>query len=159
MNIYHVPKGKSYGDWQEVFTDSQPMQWGAFNTGYIYGALKNNAQPTSFPPHRNPTECYEYAAMAFYLGHHTHGDILIDTGFDRSFHENPPFGNLSFAMRAYNRLLNVQYTQKHKNIDLMSHLKKHQITPAHVFLDAFTCRPYRGTPIAIIPESSLLWET
>src|SRR5210317_418184 len=99
MNIYHVPKGKSYADWQEVFTDSQPMQWGAFNTGYIYGALKNNAQPTSFPPHRNPKERYEYAVMVFYFRHRTHGDILIDTGFDRSFHETPPYGNLSFAMR------------------------------------------------------------
>ena len=72
--------------------------------------------------------------MVFCFRHRTHGDILIDTGFDRSFHENPPFGNLSFAMRAYNRLLNVQYTQKQKNIDLMSHLKKDQIDPAHVFL-------------------------
>jgi hypothetical protein len=134
LSIYDVPKGKTYGDWQEVFADSQPMQWGGFNTGRIYGALKNNAQPASFPPHRDPTERYEYAVMVFYVRHRRHGDILIDTGFDHSYHENPVSGNLSAAMRAYARLMNVQYTQKQKGIDLMSQLERHELDPAHVFL-------------------------
>ena len=159
METYQVPNGKLYHDWQAVFDDAQPLLWTAFNTGYIFGALKNYAQPESIPPHRNPADCYDYAVMVFHFRHPTHSDILIDTGFDRTFHDHPPYGNLSFTMRVYTTLMNVQYTQSTDDIDLMSHLKKHQITPAHVFLDAFTCRPYRGTPIAIIPESSLLWET
>jgi hypothetical protein len=63
-----------------VFDDAQPLPWTAFNTGYISGALKNNAQPESFPAHRNPADRYEYAVMAFHFRHPTHGDILIDDG-------------------------------------------------------------------------------
>lgn len=134
METYQVPNGKPYRDWQAVFDDAQPLSWTAFNTGYISGALQNNAQPESFPPHRNPTDRYEYAVMAFHLRHPTHGDILIDTGFDRTFHDRPPYGNLSLTMRAYNKLMNVQYTQRPSDIDLISHLNKHQIAPAYVFL-------------------------
>ena len=101
METYQVPNGKPYRNWQAVFDDAQPLPWTAFNTGYISGALQNNAQPESFPPHRNPADRYEYAVMAFHFRHPTHGDILIDTGFDRTFHDHPPYGNLSFTMRVY----------------------------------------------------------
>jgi glyoxylase-like metal-dependent hydrolase (beta-lactamase superfamily II) len=134
MAIHNVPDGKSYHDWQAVFDHARPMPWAAFNTGYIYGALKNNAQPESFPPHRDPAERYKYAVMVFHFRHPTLGDILIDTGFDRTYHDYPPNGNLSFAMRLYARRLNVQYTQETCDIDLGSHLANHQITPSHVFL-------------------------
>jgi N-acyl homoserine lactone hydrolase len=134
METYQVPNGKNYRDWQAVFEDAQALQWTAFNTGYISGALKNNTQPDSFPPHRDPEDRYEYAVMAFHFRHSTHGDILIDTGFDRTYHDKPPFGNLSFTMRAYNTLMKVQYTQRPSGIDFISQLKKHQIDPAHVFL-------------------------
>lgn len=134
MTANEAPKGMSYRDWQAVFDDGQPLPWTAFNTGHIYGALKNNAQPESFPPHRDPDDRYEYAVMAFHFRHPTHGDVLIDTGFDRTFHDRTPYGNLSVTMRAYSKLLGVEYTQRPPGIDLMSHLASHQITPAHVFL-------------------------
>ena len=133
MQVHQLPEGKRYDDWSEVFADAQPLPWTAFNTGYIYGALKNNAEPESFPSHRDPTERYEYAVMAFHVRHPVEGDILIDTGFDRSYHDQPQ-GNLSFAMRAYSALRRVEYTQRATGIDLGSHLEKHQITPEHVFL-------------------------
>jgi hypothetical protein len=129
MEPHQVPNGKPYRNWRAVFDDAQPLPWTAFNTGCISGALQNNAQPESFPPHRNPADRYEYAVMAFHFRHPTHGDILIDTGFDRTFHDHSPYGNISFTMRAYNTLMNVQYTQRPSDIDLMSHLKKHQIAP------------------------------
>lgn len=134
MEIYQAPNGQPYRDWEPVFDDAQPLPWTAFNTGYITGALQNNAQRESFPPHRNPADRYEYAVMAFHFKHPRNGDILIDTGFDRTFHDNPPYGNLSFTMRAYSALKRVQYTQHPSDIDLTSHLVNHQIAPAHVFL-------------------------
>jgi glyoxylase-like metal-dependent hydrolase (beta-lactamase superfamily II) len=155
MDIYQMPVGKPYGDWQEVFDDAQPLPWTAFNTGHISGALQNNAQPESFPPHRNPADRYEYAVMAFHFRHPTHGDILIDTGFDRTFHDHPPYGNLSFTMRAYNTLMNVQYTQRPSDIDLMSHLKKHQIAPAHVFLTHLHADHTGGLPV--VPSQTHLY--
>ncbi len=134
METYQAPNGKSYRDWQAVFDEGQPLPFTAFNTGYISGALKNNAQPASFPPHRDPEERYEYAVMAFHFRHPTRGDIMIDTGFDRSYHDHAPYGNLSFTMRAYSKLLNVRYTQGPTGIDLVSQLTRHQIAPDHVFL-------------------------
>lgn len=134
METYQAPTGQHYRDWEAVFDDAQPLPWTAFNTGYITGALLNNAQPDSFPPHRNPADRYEYAVMAFHFRHPTNGDILIDAGFDRTFHDNPPYGNFSFVMRAYSALKRVKYTQRPSDIDLMSQLQKHEIAPAHVFL-------------------------
>jgi len=134
METYQAASGKNYRDWQSVFDSAQPLPWTAFNTGYISGALKNNAQAVSFPAHRNPEDKYEYAVMVFHFRHPIHGDILIDTGFDRTFHDNPPYGNLSLTMRVYSILKRVQYSQGSTDIDLFSHLKKHDINPAHVFL-------------------------
>ena len=134
MHHYHPPDGKPYRDWQAVFSDAQPMQWRAMNTGTISGVLKNNAQLDSFPSHRDPRERYDYAVMAFHFEHPTRGDILIDTGYDRTFHERPPFGNLSLAMRLYYRLTKVRCIQKRGDINLESHLDRHQISPTHVFL-------------------------
>jgi len=132
--MYQAPKGRSYQDWQAVFGDAQPMPWTAMNTGYISGVLKNNAQPDSFPSHRDPAERYDYAVMTFSFRHPTHGDILIDTGFDRTFHARPPYGNLSLAMRLVYRLTKVRCIQERCDLDLGSHLEKRQIAPAHVFL-------------------------
>jgi hypothetical protein len=41
MKIYAVPNGKRYQDWDEVFKNSQQIEFTSFNTGTIYGALKN----------------------------------------------------------------------------------------------------------------------
>ena len=134
MRTYQAPTGKPYQNWDEVFGDAQPMPWAAMNTGFISGVLKNNAQPDSFPPHRDPEERYDYAVMAFHFRHPTHGDILVDTGFDRTFHTHPPYGNLSFTMRFYYTLTKVRCIQREDGIDIGSHLDRRQITPAHVFL-------------------------
>lgn len=134
MAIYEAPTGRTYRDWQAVFDEAQPLQLTGFNTGHIRGALKNNAQPDSFPPHRDPAEAYDYPVMVFRFRHPTKGDILIDTGFDRSFHDRPGVGNLSIAMRAYATLMRVRYTQSPDDIDLTSQLEKHGIDPSHVFL-------------------------
>ncbi len=134
METYHAPGGTTYRDWRAVFDDARDLPWTAFNTGHIHGALQNNAQPESFPPHRDPAALYEYAVMAFHFAHPTYGDVLIDTGFDRTYHDRPPYGNLSLTMRAYSKLKRVQYAQRPTGIDLGSHLAEHRIDPAHVFL-------------------------
>ena len=117
-----------------------------------FGALKNNAQPESFPAHRHPEDRYEYAVMAFHFEHPTHGDILIDTGFDRSFHDHPPYGNLSFTMRVYSALMHMQYTQRPSHIDLRSHLEENQIVPAHVLLTHLHADHTGGLPT--VPSKS-----
>ncbi len=125
------------------------------NTAYISGVLRNNAQPDSFPPHRDPTERYDYAVMAFHFRHPTHGDILIDTGFDRTFHERPPNGNLSFTMRVYYTLTKVRCIQSDGDLPLGSHLERHDINPAHVFLTHLHSDHTAGLPS--VPSQSRIY--
>ena len=55
-------------------------------------------------------------------------------------------------MPAYSRLMNVQYTQRDRDMDLGSHLEKNQITPAHVFLTHLHADHTGGLPT--IPSQS-----
>lgn len=134
MNIYTVPNGKRYQNWNDVFKNSQQMKFTPFNTGTIYGALKNYVQQDSLPDNCDPARIdFKYAVMVFHFEHPEKGDILIDTGFDRSFHDNPPFGNLPFPVKAFQKLNNIRYTQQ-EDEDLSFRLDKYNIRPAHVFL-------------------------
>jgi len=58
-------------------------------------------------------------------------------------------------MRVYTTLMNVQYTQSNSDMDLGSHLEKHQITPAHVFLTHLHADHTGGLPS--IPSQSHLY--
>ena len=51
--------------------------------------------------------------------------------------------------------MNVQYTQRPSDIDLMSHLKKHQIAPAHVFLTHLHADHTGGLPA--VPSQTHLY--
>lgn len=134
MNDYKPPAGRPYKDWQSVFVDARPMPFTAFNTGYIFGALSNNTQVGSLPPHRDPEREFEYPVMAFHFRHPIQGDVLIDVGFDQAFHDDEARGSLSLLMRLYSKVLNVRYTQREPGIDLRSHLEAKRIVPSHVFL-------------------------
>ena len=156
MDTYQAPKGKPYLDWAEVFEDAQSLPWTSMNTGFISGVLKNNALPESFPPHRDPAARYDYAVMAFHFRHPTHGDVLIDTGFDRSFHERPPYGNLSLTMRLYYAMTKVRCIQREADTDLGSQLERHGIAPTHVFLTHLHSDHTAGLP-ALAPTSHLYY--
>jgi hypothetical protein len=121
MNVYIVPEGKHYHTWDDVLKDAQQMKFTAFNTGSIYGALEHYVQPESLPHDCDPTAVDSgYAVMVFHFRHPDKGDILIDTGFDRSFCEDPPFGNLPISIRAFQKLKSIKYTQQ-ENEDLSFH--------------------------------------
>ena len=103
------------------------------NTGNIRGAIKNYTQRESLLSHYDPQKTYDFAVMTFHFRHPRKGDILIDTGFDRSFYAHPLFGNLPFLIRMYQILKRIKYTQE-KDEDLSFHLNKYNINPGHVFL-------------------------
>jgi len=71
---------------------------------------------------------------------------LIDTGFDRSFHDNPPFGNLPVSVKAFQMLNNITYTQQGDE-DLSFRLDKCNIQPAHVFLTHMHADHTAGLPV------------
>lgn len=70
---------------------------------------------------------------AFSLEHPVHGDIMIDAGFSSDFFIKPPFGNLNFIMRTFQRLNNITYMQS-KNEDIIFQLNKEHVVPKKVLL-------------------------
>jgi len=154
MQAYQMPNGKQYKNWREVFKDSQKMVFTAFNTGTIYGALKIYTQVESLPDDCDPNDAaFEYAVMAFHFRHPEKGDILIDAGFDRSFHDSPPFGNLPVSMKLFQTLNKIKYTQQ-ENEDLAIHLDEYRIEPRHIFLTHMHADHSAGVP-AVVPECSI----
>lgn len=125
--------GKKYRNWRDVFKVSRQMEFRAFNTGSIASSLKPYTQQESIPNNFDSSQILSSPVMMFYFKHPKKGDILIDSGFDKSFHDNPPFGNLSSFVIDFLNSNNARYTQK-KDEDLLFHLKKHKIHPSHTFL-------------------------
>lgn len=150
MHIFAAPIAKRFQSWHDVFKDSRQMAFTAFNTGTIYGALKNYVQTNSLPDGCDPSRTdFKYAVMFFHFRHPEQGDVLIDTGFDRSFYDDPPFGNLPVPVKAFQILNKIRYTQQ-ENEDLSFHLDKYNIHPAHVFLTHMHADHTAG--LAVLPD-------
>lgn len=58
---------------------------------------------------------------------------MIDRGFSSEFYYDPPFGNLNFILKIFQKLNGVKYQQE-KNTDTLYHLKHLNANPKHVFL-------------------------
>jgi len=133
VSLYQKPQGKRYKRWDDVFNNSQPMGFMFFNTGTITGPLQPYTEEDSLPDGYEPSTIIDSAVMVFHFSHPEKGDVLIDSGFDRSFYEDPPYGNLPFIVKKFLKLNKVQYAQK-KDEDLLSHVTEHHLNPSHVFL-------------------------
>ena len=116
--------------------------------------MKHYTQLASLPDDCDPNKTdFAYAVMAFHFEHPEKGDILIDTGFDRSFHDHPPFGNLPVSMKVFQTMNHIKYTQQ-ENEDLSFHLNKHNIQPQHIFLTHMHADHSAGVP-AVSPDCSI----
>ncbi|MCP4130104.1 MAG: MBL fold metallo-hydrolase [bacterium] len=155
MNMYSVPSGKEYVNWDDVFKESQQMAFTSFNTGNISGALKNYIEEESLPENYDAAKIADYAVLAFHFKHPQKGDILIDSGFDRSFYDIPLIGNLPIIIRIFQKLNKIEYTQK-KDEDLLFHLEKYNINPSHAFLTHMHPDHTAGIP-AILPDCSIYY--
>lgn len=133
MDAGKAMTGKRYHSWDEVFQASRPMAFRALNTGTITSPLAPYTQAESIPAGVDTSKTVSHAVMVFYFHHPEKGDILIDSGFDRSFYENPPFGNLSPFVIDFLEGNRARYTQQ-KDEDLESQLRKNNIHPTHLFL-------------------------
>lgn len=70
---------------------------------------------------------------AFGFRHPKYGDILVDSGFSKDFYKNPPFGNLNFILRSFQKFNKVVYSQK-ENEDTITQLEKGYFYPDKVLL-------------------------
>ena len=133
MGTNGMPSGKTYQSWEHVFKDARQMPFRPLRTGSINSTLEPYTQEGSLPSGADRSRRADYAVMVFCIRHPEKGDLLIDSGFDQSFHTNPPFGNLAAPVREYLESNRVRYSQQ-KNEDLGFQLKRHNMNPSCLFL-------------------------
>lgn len=76
---------------------------------------------------------FDCVINSWYFEHPKQGGILIDAGFSSDFHHHPPYGNLNFIMKAFQKLNGVKYKQKEK-VDTAFQLSLMEAKPKHIFL-------------------------
>lgn len=112
--------------WQEVFEHPASITVIPFKMG----VMRMDRYPDSPPQAKDrykPSDILAYA-----IRHERYGDMLIDTGWDRSFSENPPFGNYPLLVKILLRMKNDQLFQT-KGHDIASLMVFHHIKPKRVF--------------------------
>jgi N-acyl homoserine lactone hydrolase len=113
--------------WDEVFSKPAPVSVVAFNTAKI----EVDRYPDN-PP--NAEDRYKLTDLpAFWVFHEQFGDLLIDTGLDRSFSDNPPFGNYPFLVKVFLKLLGNDKISQEKGQAMNSVIESHNIRPQKVF--------------------------
>ncbi|WP_152005678.1 MBL fold metallo-hydrolase [Desulfoluna spongiiphila] len=147
--------GKKYGSWDEVFQASRQMAFRALNTGEISSSVVPYTQAQSIPAGFDASQTVSHAVMVFHFHHPEKGDILIDSGFDRSFYETPPFGNLSSFVIDFLEGNRARYTQQ-KDEDLGFQLQALNIHPSHLFLTHMHPDHTAGIP-ALSPRCNICY--
>jgi hypothetical protein len=85
MYVNISSNGKAFSSWEDVFKAAQEMPFIALNTGTITSVLKTYVYTKSLPSTFNTNEITKHPVMVFGFRHLQKGDVLIDSGFDRSF--------------------------------------------------------------------------
>ncbi len=123
----------SYESWDEVFRSSGRFTLTPWQTGSI--AVPNRSEfldQTSTQLATLTAGSKPLPVSVYYLKHPKWGEILIDTGFDKSF-STPRHGNYNLLGRLYTRLKGVRHEQAHGQ-SLDERLAEAQAHPQRVFL-------------------------
>jgi glyoxylase-like metal-dependent hydrolase (beta-lactamase superfamily II) len=122
-----------YKSWDEVFRSAGRFTLLPWQTGWVAVPERSrfldqaSEQLPAFPASTKPLPVW-----AYYLKHPKRGEILIDTGFDKSF-STPRHGNYNLAGRLYIRLTGVRHEQT-RGQSLDERLAQAQAHPERVFL-------------------------
>ncbi len=122
-----------YKSWEEVFRSAGRFALLPWQTGSV--AITNRSDfldqaSTQLPG--LPASAKPLPVWAYYLSDPKRGEILIDTGFDKSF-STPAHGNYNLAGRLYIRLKGVRHEQACGQ-SLDDRLARAQAHPQRVFL-------------------------
>jgi len=145
LSPYALPP-QTHSTWDEVFKNPAPVSVVAFNTAKMeIDRYSDNPQ--------NAEDRYKSTDIpAFWVFHEKHGDILIDTGFDRSFSDNPPFGNYPFFVKVILKLLGNDKVSQEKGRDMNSVIESHNIRPQKVFFTHL--HPDHTAGVPALPKST-----
>lgn len=101
---------------------------------YTTGSIKARYKVYTQPGEEGPIEGESNSVVkAFGFRHSVYGDILIDCGLSPDFYKKPPFGNLNFVVRMFQRINKVVYHQE-KNMDVVSQFGEDSFEPEKVLL-------------------------
>lgn len=141
---YRLPP-VAFTNWAEVLKHPRDISLVTFQTGTIHMDACLNLDPSS---PRQP-ECdhapRDLAVLAHWVHHPRFGDFLIDTGFDDSFAESPPYGNYTEAMKLFNWVNGVTNRQQ-RGEDLSAQLARLNVHPRAVFFTHFHPDHTGGVP-------------
>lgn len=101
---------------------------------YTTGSIKAKYEVYTQPGEKGPIEGESNSVVkAFGFRHRDYGDMLIDSGLSRDFYHKPPFGNLNFVLRMFQKINKVVYSQE-KSMDIVSQFEEDSFEPKKVLL-------------------------
>ena len=119
---YKVPLA-AYNTWNDVLSHPQNISLVTLQTGVIRMDACLNLDPASPRQKQCDHAPRDLAVLVHWIHHPRFGDFLIDTGFDDSFANHPPYGNYTEAMKLFNWVHGVTNGQ-HPGDDLSAQLAR-----------------------------------
>jgi N-acyl homoserine lactone hydrolase len=136
----------AFRSWTDVFAHSGGISLITFRTGVVHMDACLNLDPDS----PRQIECdhvpRDLAVLVHWVHHPQLGDFLIDTGFDRSFSRDPPYGNYTQAMRLFNWVNGITNHQD-RGTDLAALLTHANVHPKAVFFTHLHPDHTAGVPV------------
>src|SRR5580692_2005984 len=151
---YPVPPA-ALTNWDDVLAHPRDISLTTVRTGVVHMDACLNLDPAS-PKQADCDHVPRDLAVLVHWVHHPHaGDFLIDTGFDDSFANHPPYGSYTAAMRLFNWANGVTNRQE-PGEDLAAQLVRLNVHPKAVFFTHFHPDHTAGVP-ALGPETELVF--
>ncbi len=154
VSEWEGPKTREKSDWDKVFLCGTPMEFHLLNTGI--SVAQPGARPfinrESFPPDYDIDCEMEAPVNAFAVRHPGIGDILIDSGLNKSFSDSE-YGDLSFIMRQYQKRNCYVYSVDNDS-SIEAYLDRLGLEPRFAFLTHM--HPDHTSGLNALPEDTVL---
>ncbi len=132
MQPYNTPEQKAYSNWDSVFNQSKSVTVQPIQTGGGYVDISVWIDETS-PNKELVPQGLTYMTVTVFLIHHPeYGEILVDTGLNDSFQDDPD-GDANLLTLIVNRMIGWEI-ELHPGEGLQSQLKKHHIDPQKILI-------------------------
>jgi len=151
---YPVP-ASGFTSWNDVLANPRDISLTTFRTGVVHMDACLNLDPASSKQADCDHTRRDLAVLAHWVHHPRFGDFLIDTGFDDSFAEHPPYGNYTEAMQFFNWVNGVTNRQA-PGEDLAAQLARVNVHPKAVFFTHFHPDHTAGVP-ALGPQTEFVF--
>src|SRR5262249_55525816 len=151
---YNVPRA-AFTSWTDVLAHPRDISLVTFQTGVVHMDACLNLDPKSAKQADCDHTPRDLAVLLHWIHHPRFGDVLIDTGFDDSFANHPPYGNYTGAMKLFNGINGVTNRQQ-TGEDLSAQLARLNVHPKAVFFTHLHPDHTAGVP-ALGPQTEFIF--